>query len=485
MSVKEELSSIVGTDNFSDDPEVLQLYSKDFSLEPSGIPNYVVKPKEAEEVQGVIKFANEHLIPVVPISSLVHFQGTTIPKQGGITLDLTRMNRILEVDELNRRVRMEAGVTWEQITSELEKRGFRMIIPLLPHPLRSVVTDYLEREVPTNTVYDYGEPLQSMEVVWPTGEIFRTGSASVTGYPDSPSKGANPSGPGLDFYRFLQGAQGTMGVVTWANLKIEYLPKIDKVLLASVHDLNYTIDFLHRVLRLRIIQECLLLNNINLASIIAEDWRKDFEKLRASLPPWTLILVISGMHRRPEEQIQYEEETLYKVIKNEFPGIPLADNLPGFPGLGKKLLPMLRKPWPEEVTYWKNRYKGACQSLFFITKPILASKFINKVEEIAARHGYPISDIGGYLQPIEHNRACQLEFNLFYDPTSSPEVERVRNLYREAIYVFANEGALFTRPYGELAKLVYERATGYTTALRRVKNIFDPNNIMNPGNLCF
>ena len=48
---------------------------------------------------------------------------------------------------------------------------------IMPHPQCSVVTDYLEREVPTNTVYDYGEPLQSMEVVWPTGEIFRTGSA--------------------------------------------------------------------------------------------------------------------------------------------------------------------------------------------------------------------------------------------------------------------------------------------------------------------
>lgn len=483
--MKEKLLEIVGSENFFDDPEALAKYSKDFSLAPRGAPNYVVKPKDNQEVQRVIKLANEHLTPVVPSSSGVHFQGATIPKQGGIILDLTRMNQILEVDELNRRVRMEAGVTWEQIASELGKRGFRMIIPLLPHPLRSVVTDWLEREVPTNTVYDYGEPLQSMEVVWPTGEIFRTGSASVTGYPDSPSKGANPSGPGLDFYRFLQGAQGTMGVVTWANLKIEYLPKIDKVLLASVHDLDYTIEFLYRVLRLRIIQECLLLNNINLASIIAEDWRKDFEKLRASLPPWTLILVISGMHRRPEEQIQYEEETLYKVIKNEFPGIPLADNLPGFPGLGKKLLPMLRKPWPKEVTYWKNRYKGACHSLFFITKPILASKFINKVEEIAARYGYPISDIGGYLQPIEHNRACHLEFNFFYNPASQPEVERVRSLYSEAASVLLDEGALFTRPYGELAKLLYDRAAGYAMTLRRVKKVFDPNNIMNPGNLCF
>jgi FAD/FMN-containing dehydrogenase len=484
VSIKTKLRETVGREHFSDDPEVLSTYSKDFSLLPPGMPNYVVKPKTAEEVQKIIKFANEHLLPVVPVSSAAHFHGATIPKQGGIIIDLTRMNQILEIDDFNRRVRVEVGVTWEQITSQLEKKGYRIMMPLLPHPQRSVVTDHLEREVITNTVYDYGEPMQSLEVVWPTGEIFRTGSASVMGYPDSPSKGANPSGPGLDFYRFLQGAQGTMGVVTWANLKIEYRPKIDKVLFAAC-ELNNAIDFLYRILRLRLGQECLLLNNTNLAAIVAEDWPKDFEKLRASLPPWTLILVISGMHRRPEEKLKYEEELLGKILKNEFPDISLSDSLPGFPHLGKKLLPMLRKPWPKEVTYWKNRYRGACQSLFFFTKPALASKFISKVEEIAAKHSYPIGDIGGYIQPIEHNRACHLEFNFFYDPANQPEVEKVRSLYREAAQVLLNEGALFTRPYGELAKLVYEKAAGYTTALRRVKNIFDPNNIMNPGNLCF
>jgi len=324
-----------------------------------------------------------------------------------------------------------------------------------------------------------------MEVVWPTGEIFRTGSASVAGYPDSPSKGANPSGPGLDFYRLLQGAQGTMGVVTWANLKIEYIPKMDKILFAPVSDLSYAIDFLYRVLRLNIVQECLLLNKVNLAAITSRDLPQDLEKLSASLPPWTLILVISGMQRRPEEQLHYEEEILYKVVKDEFPKISLADNLTGLPDSGKKLLPLLRSPWSGEATYWKNRYKGACQSLFFITKPVLAPKFISKIEEIAAGHDYPISDIGGYLQPIEHNRACHLEFNFFYDPANHAEVEKVRRLYRYAAPALLDEGALFTRPYGELAKLVYERADDYTTALKRVKKVFDPNNIMNPGNLCF
>jgi len=485
MDAREKLLEIVGTGNFSDDPNVLKKYSADFSLGPPGAPSYVVKPKDAQEVQKIIRFANEHSIPVVPVSSEVHFNGAAIPRQGGIVLDLTRMKKVLEIDEANRRVRIEAGVMWQQLTEELAKKGMRMIMPLLPHASRSVLTDYLEREVPTNTVYDYGEPMQSMEVVWPNGEIFRMGSASVNGYPDSVSKGANPSGPGLDFYRLLQGAQGTMGVVTWANLKIESIPKMDKVLLAPVDDLAYAQEFLYRILPRRIGQECLLLNNIDLAAIVAEKWPGDFETLRTTLPPWTLILIVSGLLRRPEEKIAYEENFLNQVIRNEFRKMELQDNLPGVPGIGRKLLSMLRKPWPAEKIYWKNIWKGCSQSLFFIARPSSGHLYVDTVKKMAAQHGYPMSDIGIYIQPIEHNRACHIEFTFFYNPAAPSEKARISDLYRNAALSLMNQGAFFTRPYGELASMVYERASGYTMALKRVKKVFDPKNIMNPGNLCF
>jgi FAD/FMN-containing dehydrogenase len=486
MNKRDKLVAIVGVENFSDDPKALESYAKDFSLQPAGMPDYAVKPKDTEEVKKIIQVANDHSLPVVPVSSWVHFYGTTIPKKGGIILDLTRMNRIFEVDDFNKRVRFEAGVTWEQLTNHLAEKGFRVMLPLLPHPQRSVLTDTLEREVITNTVYDYGEPLQSMEVVWPNGEVFRTGSASVMGYPDkTPSKGGNPAGPGLDFYRFLQLAQGTMGVVTWANLKTEFPTQKDKVFITPVKDLNMVIEFLYRILRVRIGQECLLLNSTDLAAIMATDMKKEFASLKASLPSWTLFLVISGHFRDPDGKIRYEEKALNEIIKNEFPQISFSADLPGLPGSGQKLLGMLRKPWPKEITYWKNRYKGGCHSLFFITKPTLAPKFIERIESLASRHGYPEGDLGIYIQPIEHNRACQLEFNLFYDPTSNPDVERVRNLASEAAKILFDQGALFTRPYGEWAKMVYDRANGYAVTLKRVKKLFDPNNIMNPGNLCF
>jgi FAD/FMN-containing dehydrogenase len=485
VGIQDRLLEIVGKENFSDNPETLELYATDYSLVPRGRANYVVKVTNAEQVQKLIQLANEDQTPVVPVSSRVHFTGAAIPEQGGIILDLTGMNRILEIDELNRRVRAEAGVTWGQVCAELDKKGLRIMMPLLPHTDRSIVTDHLEREVITNTVYDYGEPMQSMEVVWPNGDIFRMGSASVTGYPDTPSKGANPSGPGLDFYRLVQGAQGTMGVVTWTNLKIQRKPVMDKILFSAVNDLDRAIDYLYRVLRLRIGQEVLILDNNNLAAIIAEDMDRDFEKLRLTLPQWTLIMVLSAPWQRPEEKIKYEEDVLADITNNEFTDIVLTENLPGFPGLDSKMLTMLRQPWPADKTYWKNRIKGACQSLFFITRPNLVPEFINIASAVAAGYDYSISDIGCYIQPIEHNRACHLEFNFFYDPNDAYEREKVSSIYTQAARAMLDEGAVFSRPYGTVAGMVYERATGYTETLKRVKKIFDPNNVMNPGKLCF
>ncbi|QTA87132.1 FAD-binding oxidoreductase [Desulfonema magnum] len=484
MDVKEKLSQVVGTDAFFDDPATLQAYATDYSYTPAGAPNYIVKPGDSEQISQVIKFCNENCIPVVPCSSKVHFYGATIPKEGGVIMDLEKMNNILEIDPDNRRVRFETGVTWEKLTQELKKEGYRVIMPLTPPAQRSALTDFMEREEPTNQVYDYGEPLAAMEVVWPTGEIFRMGSASVNGYPKSHSKGGNPSGPGLDFYRFFQCAQGTMGVVTWTNLKIESIPQIDKVLFAPITDLDYATDFLYRILPRRIGQEVLLLNNVDLAAIIAKD-SGNFEKLKASLPPWTLILVVSGLKRRPEEKIAYEENFLAQVIKNEFSDMKLTESLPGFPGLGGKILQILREPWPADKPHWRNQVKGACQMLSFHTRPLHAKRLVAMVEDIASRHDYPIRDIGLYIQPIEHNRACKPEFTFFYDPDNAEEKAAIRALYKEAAVALINEGAVFTRPYGDLAPIVYERATSYASHLKRLKKTFDPNNIMNPGNLCF
>ena len=75
----------------------------------------MVKPKNTEEMQELVKFANRTLTPLVPSSSGIHFYGATLPEQGGVIVDLSGMNKILEIDTQNRKVKIEPGVTWPQL----------------------------------------------------------------------------------------------------------------------------------------------------------------------------------------------------------------------------------------------------------------------------------------------------------------------------------------------------------------------------------
>ena len=89
----------MGSERVLDSPEILNAYRKDYSLTPPGTPILVVFPENSNEIQSIVTLANEYAIPIIPCSSRVHFFGTTIPKQGGIVLDLKKMNRIWDLDE--------------------------------------------------------------------------------------------------------------------------------------------------------------------------------------------------------------------------------------------------------------------------------------------------------------------------------------------------------------------------------------------------
>jgi FAD/FMN-containing dehydrogenase len=475
--LKDELIKIVGKGNVLDDEETLTSYSSDLSLQPAKKPRLVVKPKNTEEVQRVVKHANEHLIPLVPVSSKVHFHGETIPEQGGIVVDLSRMDRVIEIDARNRKVKIEPGVTWGKLEEALREHEQMPLKPLFPHPLKVALTSSLEREPMLIPKYEYAEPVLTMEVVLPTGDLFKTGTASAT-----KTEEAYPEGPGIDFFRFFQAAQGTLGIVTWLNIKTEYLPKHQKPFFIPFDRIEEVIEPVYRIQRRHIGNECFVLNRMHLATLLAEDFKKDFEKLRDTLPPFTLIVVIAGAPRRPLERIAYEEEALGE-ISSELLFEP-KKTVGGIAGLGDTMLKLLRTPQPAD-NYWKARYKGSTQDIFFITTLNRIKEFHSLILTKAAEHGYCSEDIGVYLQPLERGRACHLEFSFSCDLTSSKEVEKVKQLSRELSEEMISSGGFFSRPYGEWADMVYRRASVYTWTLKEIKKIFDPKNIMNPGKLCF
>ncbi len=471
-----ELRNIVGAGNILDDQATLDIYSRDKSLNPPKKPSAVVCPDNTEEVQELIRFANKTLTPLIPSSSGIHFLGATLPEQGGVVVDLSRMNKILEIDTQNRKVKIEPGVTWHQLQDALKEHEQIPLNPLMPHPMTSALTSSLEREPMLIPKYEYGDPVLTMQIALPSGDIFKTGTAS-----DEHTDGAYPEGPGIDFFRFFQGAQGTMGIVTWLNLKTEYRPKHQKAFFVPFINMGDTAEPVYRIQKKHIGSECFVLNRFLLASLLSEERHGDFGKLMDELPPYTLILVIAGSPRRPVERIAYEEAALMEIASdlNFQPGRTVG----GISGLEHSMLDKLRN-LPSEGGYWKTRFKNSTQDIFFITTMDRAQGYADLAFRCAASYGLNINEVGLYMQPLERGRACHISFSFPCDLDSSKERANIRNLYIELSMKLISEGAFFTRPYGPWADMIYRRTTTYTDTLKKLKKVFDPNNILNPGKLC-
>ena len=223
---------------------------------------------------------------------------------------------------------------------------------------------------------------------------------------------------------------------------------------------------------------CFLVNNHTLACILAQDG-KDIPALRESLPPWLLVFNIEGTGVCPEEKLEYQEGD-FRDLAQQF-GLEPVDVVAGLKA--EDVLEVVSRPSGEP--YWKLKSSGGCHDVFFLTTLDETPEFITAMYSLTDAYGYPATDVGVYLQPAMQGCNCHCEFNLSFDPTDSEEVDKVRRLVTEGSEALADMGGFFSRPYGSWADFAYRRDAESTAALRKVKGIFDPNNIMNPGKLCF
>jgi len=488
MAEKEELVKIVGTENVLDDGETLEGYSRDMSFARPIKPRCVAKPKNMEEVQGIVKWANDTLTPLVPVSSgPPRFRGDTVPTAGGaVIVDFGRMKKVLRVDRRNRVAMIEPGVTFGEFRPEVEKEGLRVLMPLLPRSSKSVVGSMLEREpiiIPRHH-WDIADPLACVEVVFGTGDLFRTGSAAGPGSLEEQWKSGAaqkyPGGPSqASLYRVIGGSQGTMGCVTWVSVNCQLKPTLQKPFLVGSECLDSLTELSHWLVRLRLADECLILNNSNLAAIMAEKWPEGYRSLRSSLPQWVLFCCLAGYEYFPEEKVAYAEEHMSGFTQRL--GLNPAGAISGISAY--ELLRLLQAP--SDDPYWKLRYKGSCHDIFFLSLRERLPELVEIMRETANRYGYPVPDMGIYIQPVVSGTSWHCEFNLFFDPDDPAEKERVQRLSTDACKVLMDKGAFFSKPYHPWTDIIYRRDGETTAALRKVKRIFDPNNIMNPGKLCF
>jgi len=482
-----KLTGIVGKANIDRNQKTLQEYAKDMSFVFPVKPELVVKPQSAEDIQKIVNLAKETRTPLVPVSSGgPHFRGDTVPGTGGtIIVDLSGMKKIIRISRKHRVAMFEPGVTFEELIKAVAKEGLRLNVPLLPRLSKSVVGSMLEREpvIMPKYQWDIADPLACTEVILGTGDMIRTGAAAGSGTIEeqwaaggAQKEAAGPSS--ASWYRLIQGSQGTMGIVTWVSARCEIIPKLEEPFLTGSTKLDKIMDAVHWLIRRRLVNECLVVNNTNLASIMAKKGG-DFNRIRSSLLPWVLFFNIAAYDYFPEERIAGQTkdmlETMQRVDLNAVKTLGSVTAV--------EFLNTVQQPSAEP--YWKLRQKGGCHDIFFLTIYDKLEEMIKTMFDAASASGYPAPDIGIYLQPIVQGVNCHCEFNLPYDPDNPEEVKQVIELSAKAIKNLVARGAFFSRPYGEHTQFIMNRDAATVAALKKVKAIADPDNIMNPGKLCF
>jgi FAD/FMN-containing dehydrogenase len=482
LQLKTELQRAVGKNNLIADPGEFNHNAFGICPNESRVPDFVAFPGNVAEIQEILSIANKYSTPVIPSSSGVHFRGGTFPSEGGIVVDLTRMDKILEVDAKNRKARIEPGVRWGKLQPELARHGLMALNPLFPSPLQSVVTSHLEREPILISKYEYSDPLYTAEIILADGRILRAGSAAAPGAPEGIADLVNPFGPGMDFLRLFQGAQGTLGIVTWATIKLEYLPSRQQFYFIPLNRPEELAEPLYAIQRRMIGNECLILNKKNLATILSECWPEDYRELMNTLPPYLLVVALTGI-RRAEERIAYEAEALQEICSGL--GLELLLNLPAAGRREHFLVENIRKAWRDGDTYWKFKNKGRCLDIEFHATADKLLSLHCLILNACRKHGYPAENLGVYIQPLERCRVCFFGYGLEYDPKNKSEVGIVDRVSREAAEALLNSGAFISTPSGPFSEMVFSRAAGYSEALKTLKRTLDPNRILNPGKLCF
>lgn len=451
-------------------------------LDKATRPSCAVRPKDAAKLQQLIRLAAEHRIGLVPVSSSApHCRGGILCGAPHVSVDLSAWKNCDMIDRRNRVCRIEPGVTFGELLDALEPFGLTVPMPLAPRSGKSVLAAVMDREPTTwpKSQWDAADPLCSSEFIFGTGEMFRTGAA---GGPGSLEKqraigGAqkSPMGPSqTDFHRVVQGSQGCMGIVTWITIRAELKPAIEEPRLIGTDEIENLIPFVYDVQRPWLGEHSFILNRAALAMLVSGDEKVSKKSLK-SLPPFVCLQNIAGFERMPDERVAYQLQDIEEMAAKR--KLNLEISLGAFSA--RELLSVATRP--RGMRDWRHNLKGHCLSVIFITTLDRAPQFIKIFYEATTNSEVDKETVGIYVQPVVQNHACHVEFMIPFDPREPDEVERMGGLERNAVNKLADGGAFFSRPYGAAADIAFKRNPLNIDILRKIKNIFDPATVLNPG----
>jgi D-lactate dehydrogenase (cytochrome) len=437
-------------DRFSTAASIREAHGKDASYHPCVPPDAVAFAQSTEEVSEIVKICAQHKVPLIPFGSGTGLEGNVVALRGGVSLDLSQMNRILQVSKGDLDATVQAGVTHEQLNEYLRETG--LFFSVDPGANATIGGMAATRASGTNSVR-YGtmrENVLSLKVVLPDGRVIRT------------ARRARKSAAGYDLTRLFVGSEGTLGVITELTVRLYGVPAISSAV-CSFPSVEAAVNVV-----IKTIQAGAPVARIELADAVTMDAINRYSKLTLPVVP-TLWLEFHGTEASVAEQAK-----MVQMIASEHGGTDFS--------------------WttnPEDrLKLWRARHDvvyavkalrdGAQLWTTDVCVPISRlAECITETQKDLATSFLP-APIVGHAGDGNFHVGFVLNPN---DPIEMAEAERLNErLVHRALSLDGTCTGEHGIGCGKLDFLIAEHGEA-VSVMRAIKKAIDPDNIMNPGKI--
>ena len=457
MDYVEKLRAIVGPDNVTASQVDCLSYSRDLSVHV-GAPDVIVLPGSVEEVVEVVRTASEFKVPLIPRGSGTSVTGAALSPLGGILLDLVRLNRILDINLKDGYARVEPGVICNNLNAKLAPTHF------FPPDPGSAPIATLGGMISTNAsgirAVKYGTTkdfVRGLKVVMADGSIIKTGTI------------APKHSTGFDLTNIFVGAEGTLGIIVEALLKILPVPEFSIFAKIDFPSLEAAGGAVEEMLTSGIpLCTCEILDRVSM-DIVAE-------KLNLDIPAEILcqiLLEIDGNKAAVEADQKKIDKVCRKHQALDMNWTTDPEERAAMSKVRHGLVPLLSriKPYHRLVPLVED---------FGVPMTAIPAT-IRGIQEIGEKHNYPIATFG-------HIGDGNLHATFIMDVRNPEEWAKVKDIALEFIDLTMKfEGTLSAEHGLGMAKSPYIKTELGAAAevMKKIKNTLDPDGIMNPGKMVF
>jgi glycolate oxidase len=454
VSLRDALISIVGAEHVRSDAAALEAYGVD-ALGQGHPPDVVVSPLTSAEIAAITRFCNERRIPLVVRGAGTGFTGGAVPTRGGVVLSMERLNRILEIDEVNLLAVVEPNVITADLQRAVEKVG--LFYPPDPASLEmSSIGGNVAECAGGPRAFKYGTTKRyvlALEAVLPTGATVATGSKAVKNV------------VGYDLTQLLVGSEGTLAIITKVTLRLIPKPPARATLLALFADIRGAVDAVSALIRRRVVPAALELIDADSLSAIRDHLQQEVVPAATGA---VLIIESDGMQAAVNEEIDRAAEACRDSGASRVSLAANDDDRDRLWNVRRLLSGALKATGLLKINHDVVVPRGRVPELFAA------------IAELRREYQLRIAAFG-------HAGDGNIHVNLMVDPRDAQQRARAREAERRLFeQVVALEGSISGEHGIGFAKAQYiglELSSEEIALMKRVKTAFDPNGILNPGKI--